>query len=292
MIVSFHPCYEADVNRLCAGREPDDTDLAAIRKARAVVLPQGCRKALYDMARQNCPHVFPNYDVRFQFPGKTGQTKLFQAMNAPHPQTWVYDDTRHFRRNGGAFTKSHYPLVFKLDWGGEGETVVRLEDACDLERAIATAMAYERTGQRGFVLQAFVPHSRTLRVVVIGERLTAYWRVQDDPLAFGTSLSHGARIDPLADPQRRNQGVALTEQFCRRTRINLAGFDILFVSEGSDPKVPHPLFLEINYYFGRTGLGGSDRFYRILQQEIDQWLSASGIAPQRPEAGNPCRDQE
>ena len=87
MILSYHPCYEADRNRLCAGREPDEKDLSAIRDADAVVLPQGCREALYHMARQNSPHVFPDYDARFQYPGKTGQAKLFQALDVPHPRT-------------------------------------------------------------------------------------------------------------------------------------------------------------------------------------------------------------
>ena len=292
MILSFHPCYEADVNRLCAGRDPDKKDLAAIRDARAVILPQGCRKALYDLARQHCAHVFPNYDARFQYPGKTGQARLFQAMEAPHPRTWVFDDIRQFRQRGGTPADCGYPIVFKLDWGGEGETVVRLMDASDLEMAISTAAAFERTGQRGFVLQAHVPHSRTLRVAVIGQRLSAYWRVQDNPLSFGTSLAQGARIDPQADPALRRQALALTDRFCRRAGINLAGFDLIFAAQADTPKASQALFLEINYFFGRSGLGGSDRFYTILQQEIDSWLSSLGLAPQRLETGNPRREQE
>ena len=30
--------------------------------------------------------------------------------------------------------------------------------------------------------------------------------------------------------------------------------------------------LEINYFFGRKGLGGSDAYYEILNEEIDKWL--------------------
>jgi ribosomal protein S6--L-glutamate ligase len=33
--------------------------------------------------------------------------------------------------------------------------------------------------------------------------------------------------------------------------------------------------LEINYFFGRRGLGGSDAFYEILKSEIDNWLSTT-----------------
>jgi ribosomal protein S6--L-glutamate ligase len=30
--------------------------------------------------------------------------------------------------------------------------------------------------------------------------------------------------------------------------------------------------LEINYFFGRSGLGGSQVYYEILQKEILNWL--------------------
>jgi len=33
------------------------------------------------------------------------------------------------------------------------------------------------------------------------------------------------------------------------------------------------LFLEINYFFGRKGLGGSEAYYKLLQQEIDRWIN-------------------
>jgi hypothetical protein len=56
---------------------------------------------------------------------------------------------------------------------------------------------------------------------------------------------------------------------------DLAGFDILFSSE---TRVNAPLFLEINYYFGRRGLGGSKTFYDLLTQEIMKWIGSLGLA--------------
>lgn len=279
MILSFHPCYEADTNILCAGRNPDQADLAAIRRADAVVLPQGCREALYRLARQNNPNVFPNYDVRFEYPGKTGQSRLFQTLEVPHPDTWIFEDTAQFGRTGRVGSEISLPLVFKLDWGGEGETVFPIQAPTDLERALALAAAHERSGQRGFVLQTLVPHdNRTLRVVVIGETLTAYWRIQENPAEFGTSVGHGARIDTEADPDLRLRALTLVRRFCHQTRINLAGFDLIFRDAGSANDAPQPLFLEINYFFGRTGLGGSTRFYGLLQKEIDRWLADLGLS--------------
>jgi ribosomal protein S6--L-glutamate ligase len=282
MILSFHPCYEADVNMICAGREPDHDDLAAIRAADAVVLPQGCRQALYQMARNNCAHVFPNYDARFEFPGKTGQARLFQAAGVPHPQTWVFEDTKHYQRSGTAAAAKGFPIIFKLDWGGEGQTVRLLTSPSDLAAALETAAAYERSGQRGFILQAFVPDSdRTLRVVVIGQRQMAYWRIQDNPLVFGTSVSSGARIDHRAAPDLQVKALALTTALGRRYHINLAGFDFIFSKTGRSPGEREPLFLEINYFFGRAGLGGSGPYYDMLQAEIDDWLAGLGPRTRR-----------
>ncbi len=268
MILSYHPCYDADVNRLCAGRKPDDSDRSAIRAAHAVVLPQGCREDLYRMARENCAHVFPDYDVRFRFPGKTGQARFFQRMQVLHPRTWIFDDTDCFRRRGIP-PEAAFPLVFKLDWGGEGEAVLLLRTPADLTRALARAEAHERSGPCGFILQRFVPgENRTLRVAVIGRRLEAYWRIQDNPRVFGTSVANGARIDATADPVLRRAGIAAVDRLSRRSGINLAGFDLMFGTGGERD----PLFLEINYFFGRTGLGGSTTFYAMLQREIDRWL--------------------
>lgn len=283
MILSFHPCYEADANLLCAGRDPDANDLAAIRRAEAVVLPQGCRESLYHMAIKNCRHVFPNYDARFGYPGKTGQARLFKAMNVPHPRTLVFDDLTQFNGCPQVASTIDFPMVFKLDWGGEGETVLLLESRSDLDRALSKAAAFEHSGQPGFVLQSVVPHAnQTLRVVVIGQTLKAYWRIQDNPKLFGNSLVQGARIDHEASPGHRRKALSLTSQFCQQTQINLAGLDFIFDEADQSNNDPQPLILEINYYFGRTGLGGSTPFYMMLQSEIDRWLTGLRLGINQP----------
>jgi ribosomal protein S6--L-glutamate ligase len=110
-----------------------------------------------------------------------------------------------------------------------------------------------------------------LRVVVIGTCYQSYWRIQDDPDKFTTSLSTGARIDHEEDPDLREKAIHAVQTFCQKTSINLAGFDLLF-STKENPEVP--LFLEINYFFGRRGLGGSERFYKLLEDAIKAWIDA------------------
>jgi ribosomal protein S6--L-glutamate ligase len=266
--------FEADKNIICAGREPDADDLAAIKAAEAVILPQGCRQSLYEMAKDNCKHIFPDYEIRFKYPGKIGQMRLFQESGTAHPHAETYRSLDDFRQQYGDDPKDiafELPCVFKFDWGGEGETVFLINTRQDLRKALQKAADFERSGQKGFLLQEYVPtEGRTLRVAVIGRALTSYWRIQEKADGFLSSVSRGARIDTVLEPERQNIAKAFVKNLCRKTGINLAGFDVIFAPVKEYIK---PLILEINYFFGRRGLGGSDAFYEILLKEIHNWLA-------------------
>jgi ribosomal protein S6--L-glutamate ligase len=278
MIVSFHPLFEADKNIICAGRKPNVEDLAAIKAADAVILSQGCFQSLYELARANCPNVFPNYDARFNYPGKTGQIKLFRDIRAPHPESEIYSNVALFQRRNGKSLKKlsfNYPLVFKLDWGGEGETVYLIKSAENLHKILKKTAEFEKSGQSGFLLQEFIPScNKTLRVVIIGQQLISYWRIQKNAGGFHTNLSKGAQIDFDADPELQRKAFALVSQSAGKARINLAGFDVIFSSKRDRPE---PMLLEINFFFGRKGLGGSEAYYQSLQEEIHRWLAGLNL---------------
>jgi len=278
MIVSFHPLFEADKNIICAGRQPNGEDLAAIRSADAVILSQGCYRELYDMARENCSHVFPNYDARFKYPGKINQIKLFRKMRVAHPVSEIFTNLAAFQQHyHGGFAKQsfNYPVVFKLDWGGEGETVHLIKSAENLQKKLGKAAEYEKSGQAGFILQEYISsNSRTLRVIILGQRVISYWRIQENNDGFYSNLSKGAIIDSEAEPGLQHKAVARIKDLCQKTGINLAGFDIIFSSVNHDPE---PMLLEINYFFGRKGLGGSENYYRILLEEIRNWLARRNL---------------
>jgi ribosomal protein S6--L-glutamate ligase len=279
MIVSFHPLFEADKNIICAGRQPNEEDLAAIRAADAVILSQGCYQALYAMARGNCSHVFPNYDARFKYPGKINQIKLFRKVKVAHPVSEIFSQVASFQHHyheGLTTLGFDFPLVFKMDWGDEGETVYRIDSADNLQEILQKVAEYEKTGQAGFILQEYISsNSRTLRVVVLGQRVISYWRIQEKNDGFYSNLSKGAKIDSEAEPGLQHKAVALVKDLCQKTGINLAGFDVIFSSENGDP---NPMLLEINYFFGRKGLGGSENYYRILLAEIRNWLTTLNLA--------------
>lgn len=273
MIVSFHPLFEADKNIICAGREPDASDQAAIKTADAVILPQGCRQPLYEMARKHCKHVFPNYEARFQYPGKTGQIQLFRDTATPHPETRVFGNMASFRREYNASPdrlRFPLPFVFKFDWGGEGDTVHLIGSHGSMRNVLQQADIYEKSGQNGFLIQEYVPNqNKTLRVVKIGRRLISYWRISNSRNGFLANLSKGASIEFDSDPVLQRRAEVTIKKLCKKSGINLAGFDVIFSSEKKDRP---PLLLEINYFFGRKGLGGSKAYYKILKDEIRNWL--------------------
>lgn len=281
MILSFHPCFVTDKNIICAGRNPDINDLAAIEDADAVILPQGCSELLYTMAKNNCANVFPNFDLRFQYPGKINQISLFQKENIPHPKTETFPSMNAFQNIYGqtptAF-KFTFPIVFKFDWGGEGDMVYHVLTFEALNQLLLKAKEFEKTGQSGFLIQEVIASSgRSLRINVIGQRFLAFWRLLDRRDDFLSNLSKGATIDYDSYPNLQKTAIKSVSDFCKKTGINLAGFDILFSFANSGEPETTPLFLEINYFFGRRGMGGSERFYEVLVQEIHQWLHGLGL---------------
>ncbi|QTA82687.1 RimK-like ATP-grasp domain-containing protein [Desulfonema limicola] len=272
MIVSFHPCFSGDKNILCAGREPDIDDMSVIRSASAVILPQGCKQSLYNMAKNNCPLVFPNYDAKFEYPDKIGQIMLFRKTGMPHPKTETYPVLEYYHKKyGQLITKPSvgFPFVFKFNWGGEGDNVFLIRSLGEFRNALQKAAEFEKTGQKGFLIQEYIPaQGRSLRVVIIANRIYTYWRVQKESDCFYSNIVKGGVIDKESSPELQEMGALSVKRFCKITGINLAGFDFLFSSRDNSV----PLFLEINYFFGRRGLGGSNAYYKILKHEIEKWI--------------------
>jgi ribosomal protein S6--L-glutamate ligase len=282
MILSFHPCFIGDKNIICAGRKPDINDLAAIEEARAVILPQGCSELLYIMAKYNCKNVFPDFDARFQYPGKINQIKLFRKTNTAHPETKLFSTINAFKEKYGQPPDASgfaFPMVFKFDWGGEGDMVFQVLSINELNHLLNKADEFEKTGQSGFLIQKMISSKgRTLRINVVGKQISSFWRVLDNNNGFQSNLSKGAVIDYDSYPELQKSAKKSVFEFCQKTGINLAGFDILFSFDNSKLSETTPIFLEINYYFGRRGFGGSEKFYDILIQEINIWLKDLGLS--------------
>lgn len=266
-VLSYHLLLETNNNRL--GRTIDAEERAAMKKADAIIVPQGCRKELYDAASLLCPHVFPNYDAFFGYPGKVGQIKLFNEYGVACPATQAYANLAVWQKEK---IIPAYPFVFKFSWGGEGKNVFLITTEIELQRAITLAEQYEHEGKRGFLLQEYIPvKGRSLRVVVMADTFISYWRYQEGEDHFYSNLARGATIDHDFVPEQQQVAIQVLKKFCKQTKISLAGFDFLF-----DPRQqkPTPLFLEINYSFRSHGLGGPDAYLKLLTSAVRKWLDS------------------
>lgn len=268
-VLSMHPVIAGDAFYWDRGVWDKDL-LAAIGNAGAIILPQTVDRELYFLCTRMCPHVFPNYDLRFKWEGKMGDTYAFWSFGMKHPHTLVFPRVEtllgeHPQMEHRVPELPEYPFVLKGNQGGEGKQVWLIENGAELEAKLQILLQYELQGSSGFVIQEFIPAlERDLRVVIIGEQVFSYWRKSG---GFLHNVARGGEIDSSSDRELQRRGRERVGEFCRRTGINLAAFDLVF-----PPEEPEPFFLEINYTFGRTGLGGSEKFYRILQEAVRQWL--------------------
>ena len=170
-----------------------------------------------------------------------------------------------------------YPFLFKEDKSHEGNGIFFLEDERGLDAALSQLEVRERSGSKGFVSQDYIPcGGNVLRAVIMGKRMVTYWKRPGDPKAVITTLSRGARPDHDWRPELQRKGKIQARRLSAKTGINLAAVDFVFPDLSHDPE-PH--FLEINYYFGRRGLGGSETYYGLLYAAVRDWVADCGLNP-------------
>jgi ribosomal protein S6--L-glutamate ligase len=274
MILSFHPCFVADAQIILADRQLNAEDGRLIRRADAIILPQTCAPALYKTCTGSDAHVFPNYGVRFRYPGKVGQSLLFEKLKIPHPATRRWRTVKGFRDslNDESAPSHDMPFFLKADKSHEGDGVMLVNDKKSLGAALARL---EKAESARFISQELIPCGRNvLRAVVLHREIITYWKRADPSHSVVAAVSRGSRVDKKWKPELQEKGRAQARRICEETGINLAAFDFVFPL---DTPGTQPLILEINYYFGRRGLGGSLRYYRLLLKAIQGWLEEKGF---------------
>ncbi len=279
VILSFHPCFTAGHQIILGDRKLASEDHRWIRRADAIILPQGCSRELYVAGRESGAQVFPNYDMRLRYPGKLGQSLLFEEFHFPHPETKPWssvDELRGFIRRGGKLAHS-FPFFIKADESHEGEGIFLITDSGALEFALEILAAWEKTGQSGFISQEMVQtDGNVLRAVILGRQTITYWKRPDDAGESVITISRNARVDRGWRKDLQKKGRSEARRISKKTGIDLAAVDFVFSMRDPDPQ---PLCLEINYYFGRRGLGGSLNYYGLLHRAIQTWLKDRGFDP-------------
>lgn len=279
--MSFHPCIVGDTQIILGDRHLNGDDLSLIREAKVILLPQGCSPELYRACRNGAALLFPDYRARFDFPGKTGQALLFKKMKCPHPGTMSWPSVEKFREAFGEFEDLPHgkPFLIKTGRGHEAEGVYVISDREDLETCLEGLSRAEKEGSSGFISQVLIPsQGNVLRTVILGRNIITYWKRPGKSGQVITTISHGARIDKTWRPELQEKGRIKAREFSALSGIDLAAIDMVFSL--TEPE-PQPFFLEINYYFGRRGLGGSLNYYRLLFEAVQEWLAEKGLDPNR-----------
>ena len=235
-----------------------------IRSARGVVLPRGATEKRYRKITAMARDWFPNLDARYDYYGKTRQVLLFRRFHVRYPKTIVYPDPQCFLDTGLKTLPLDYPFVLKGDTGGGGIAVFPVTNRSELLMGLNHLRLEEP-----LLIQQWVNHGgMDLRVVVVGARMVSYFRVGGEN--FYNNVCRGGRVHPKIFPELQDRGMAAVARFCNLARINLAGFDLMFPDDGP------PVFVEINYNFGRKGLGGTPGFRKLFKEAVDLWQQ--GIA--------------
>ncbi|MFP3928575.1 MAG: RimK family alpha-L-glutamate ligase [Desulfobacteraceae bacterium] len=280
MILSLHPLILAD-RQIILGPRPVDQALGEeIERADAVILPQTCSEDLYRAAGLGGAAVFPNYGPRFAYPGKSGQARMFAHWGFPHPETKCWSCVGMLRSWTETWRRLPHepPFVVKSDFSHEGEGVWLVEDGETMEESLRVLEVKERSGVGGFVTQSMIPSAgNALRAVILEKRVYTYWKRAPEGEVLAT-ISRGARVDQIWRPDLQAEGGDAAIRLRERLGINLAAVDMVF--DLTEPE-PSPVLLEVNYSFGRRGLGGGDRYYRLLLRAVRDWLRMEGFDPRR-----------
>lgn len=279
MILSFHPCLTADHQIILGDRSLNQEDFSAMAEAAAIILPQTCSQQLYRACKCTSALLFPDCEARFRYPGKIGQNRLFKELGCRHPGTVPWATVKAFEtaRRRRQTLPHEMPFLLKANTAHEGEGIYLIRDQWSLEHSLERLTGLERAGSGGFISQELIPSGgNVLRVVIMGKGMTSYWKRPERSGQSITSVGRDGRVDREWRKDLQDRARAAAGRICKDTGINLAALDFVFPL--SDPE-PRPYILEINYYFGRRGLGGSERFYRMLYETVRQWLAGNGINP-------------
>ncbi len=285
LIVSFNPMIAADRTIVLESRRAlNRADVLTVSRAQAVLMPLAPRPDVYALAAGLGKPLFPNPAVYLSLDGKIGNQRLFSALGLPHPRSMAYanvqDALAAWRGGMAEIADLGAPLVAKGAGGGMGENVFLVndpEELADLAQRIDTRC---KNGPEGLLLQEFVDCGGTdLRVVLLGDGHKAYWR-HGAKGQWRSNISQNGTADFDTRPEDMAAGVGLARRLADAAGLDMAGVDVLV------PPDRPPMLLEVNFFFGRSALGGTDAFLQMHLEAARRWLTGRGIDPARISLAN------
>lgn len=220
-------------------------DARLIRDATRIYYPTVFYADLFDAMGKS---TFPSYHTYKCVQDKIKQTALFELLGIPHPSTRVFYGKR---QKGTILRFFRYPFVGKVPRGsamGRGVHLIRNDE--DLHRYLQ--------GEHPAYIQAYLPHDRDMRIVIIGDRVVhAYWRV-NPPEDFRSNVAVGGRIALNAVPQAALELALRTARLCG---WNDVGIDICEHAGGF-------VVLEANMKYGKEGFKAAGIDYTEMMENL------------------------
>ncbi len=194
--------------------------------------------------------IFPSLSSYLLLGNKELQLHTFKLASIPMPYTRLFKGPGKKEKILAHFS---FPFVAKVPIGSSrGEGVFFIKDLVALETYLGrVSTAY---------IQEYVPITKDIRVVIIGEEpVCCYWKVANKGV-FKTNVAQGAAIDFKDVPE---EAVELAILAAKKCNIDHAGFDICISDNG-------PLVLEANIHFGREGFAQAGISYNgLLAKMVD-----------------------
>lgn len=211
--------------------------------------------------------IFPSASSYHLGHDKVEMTRAFQAVAPRHtPHTLILPNERWARE--AVLDELSFPFVAKERRSSMGAGVRLIASAAEW-----AAWAEDR---EELYAQEYLPITRDLRVVYVGDEVVAgYWRRAADG-GFLNNVSQGASISFDDVPVEALDFVAAT---ARALGVDHAGFDLAWLDG-------FPYLLEFNVRFGNRAL--AQRGIRIPPR-IHDWLVRSSRPPVDPEQPAPAR---
>ncbi len=196
--------------------------------------------------------TFPAFTTYHFVQDKIRQTALFNLLNIPHPRTKSFYGKK---QQGEILNSFSFPFIAKRPKGSSmGRGVYLINNIEELYRYLSISSSSSSPAY----IQEYCPHTRDIRVVVIGKEIAiAYWRVSHSK-DFRSNISCGGDISFDNVPKKALELGLYTAVKCGWDDV---GLDIVEYKGEF-------LVIEANMRYGRKGFAKAGLDYNCLLEYL------------------------
>lgn len=181
--------------------------------------------------------VFPRQCETIFWENKTYMHQRFYMARVHEPRTRIFDSMKHLLN-----AKLKFPYLIKAEHSCSSEGVYKITDFCDLARLMADENFMRMN--RHIIAQELINMRRDLRVILVnGEIVLHYWRINKEKEWKPTSTSYGSEVDFDFFPEQWRQHIIDTFY---SLELTTGAFDITWQD---DDLSTEPIYLEVSPFY-------------------------------------------